>query len=189
MYAAFMDIQVLARSVYVPAPSPASIGQRTETRALLEGNRLLHGQSQAAEVFLAGNGDAAQLRGDRCEHLNVKQHEALPAQVLDQVEQCNLGGIADAVEHGFAREQAAYRDPVNAPDEAAALPALQTVGVAKFVQLRVGCDKLGADPSAPAPQRASRAPPHHPSKCVIHSDAGHPLPDDLRQAVRHMEAV
>src|ERR1039458_6354309 len=31
MYAAFMDIQVLACSVYVPAPSPASIGQRFET--------------------------------------------------------------------------------------------------------------------------------------------------------------
>src|ERR1035438_5104758 len=57
------------------------------------------------------------------------------------------------------------------------------------MQLRIGPDKLGADPRAPATRCASGAPPHHPSKCAVHRNAEYPLSDDLCQAVRHMEAV
>jgi len=116
----------------------------------LKRNWLLHRLSQAAQVFGPGNGDTAQLLGNRREHLDVEQHEALLAQVVDQVEQSDLRGVADLVEHGFPRKETAHRHPVNSADELAALPALQAVGVALLVQLRVGLDKLGADPRAPA---------------------------------------
>src|ERR1039458_4623525 len=57
------------------------------------------------------------------------------------------------------------------------------------MQLRVGGDKLGADLRAPATRRASRPPLHHPSKCGALTSAEHLLPDDLCEAVRHVEAV
>ena len=49
----------------------------------LERDCLFDGLGEAGKVFLARDGDAAELRGNRREHLEIKQHEALPAQMLD----------------------------------------------------------------------------------------------------------
>ena len=78
-----------------------------------------------------------------------------------QVDQGHLGGVGGQVEHGLAGEHPADRDPVEAPDQLAAVPHLQAVGVAEVVQALVGGPHRRRDPgpalaAGPAGGRRSR---------------------------------
>lgn len=80
-----------------------------------DGNGL--GHAEALEEVAAGNEGGAHLERDAGGHLNIEQGEAAGFEVLDEMVKGGFGGVADAVEHGFAGEVAAEGDAVNAADE------------------------------------------------------------------------
>ena len=67
-------------------------------------------------------------RGGGGHHLDVKQCEPMSSQVLHQAMERHLGGVVNAMEHGFADEQAADGDPVDAAHQFSVLPAFHAVG-------------------------------------------------------------
>ena len=91
--------------------------------------------------------EAGQVGGD---HLDVDQAAAGLGQAGGQVDQGDLGGVGGQVEHGLAGEHPADRDPVQAPDQLAARPHLQAVGVAEVVQALVGGPHRRRDPGPAA---------------------------------------
>lgn len=96
--------------------------------------------------MVAGDEGAAHLARDGGEHLDVEKGEVAFAEVLDEVEEGDFGGVGNAVEHGFAGEEPADGDAVDAAGQLAALPAFEAVGVAGFVEASIGFDKFAGDP-------------------------------------------
>src|SRR5205814_10664993 len=80
--------------------------------------------------------------------LAVEPRRAALAEMLDQEEQRELRGVGGAVEHRLAGEEAARVDAVEAADELLAVPDLDAVDVAGFVEARVGRDDALVDPGA-----------------------------------------
>src|SRR6266496_4206834 len=97
--------------------------------------------------------------------------------------------IADAMEHGFAREETADRDTVNAAGEFAGLPAFDAVGMSFFVQSGVGLDEPGADPGAFAAWSGRSATFNDPPEGAIPRDFENALAQDSRQTFRNMKSV
>jgi len=120
-----------------------------------------HRGGEALQVFAARDFDGAQRFGGGCHHLDVKQRKAALAQMPDQMMQRHLGGVVDAVEHGFAREQSADGHAVNSAHQFALEPALDAVGVSLAMQARVRLDEFLRDPSAAASRRGCGATFHH----------------------------
>src|SRR5438477_162529 len=80
-------------------PSPTTIS--------LKGARFLNRFGQPLKIFFARNGDPAQARGNRSQHLDIEERKSTLAQVLVQIVQNDFGSVADPVKHGFASEEPA----------------------------------------------------------------------------------
>jgi hypothetical protein len=92
------------------------------------------------------------------------------AQVFDEVVKSDFGGVAGAVEHGFASEKPANRDAINAADEFVILPAFEAVSVALLVKLSVGFKELARDPGGTAAGPGCGAALHDIRKSAIDRD-------------------
>ena len=93
------------------------------------------------------------------------------------------------MEHGFAREETADRDAIDAAHELAAPPAFDAVGVSFFMQSRVGFDEPGADPGALAARSGRGATINHLSEGAIHRDLEDAFAQDSRQTSRDVKSV
>ena len=139
--------------------------------------------------MLAGDVDAAELRGDGGEHLDIEEEEALAAEVLVEVVEGDFGGVADAVEHGFAREKSADGDAVDAADEPAVLPAFEAVCVALGVHLGVAVEEFLSDPGGAAARGGFSAAFHDFAKRAVAGDLENIFANGLDEAAGEMELV
>src|SRR5436305_1823969 len=101
---------------------------------------------QPSQIIVAWNLDGAEAGGGFRDDLRIEQHESAYSEILNEVGQGDLGGVADAVKHRFAGEESANRDAIDASDQFAALPGLDAVGMTEFVQPRVRGNHVGGDP-------------------------------------------
>lgn len=148
-----------------------------------------HRGGHTLQVFAARDFDGAQRFGGRRHHLDVKQGKAAPAQMPDQVMERNFGSTADAVEHGFAREQAADGHAVNPAHQFALEPALDAVGVSLPVQPRVRFDEFFRDPDS-APSRCGRCTAfHHCVERLVNGNLKPALANDPGQALGNVKSV
>ena len=113
--------------------------------ARLEPSVDVEGVAQQVLVVGAAHLDGAQGLEVGGEELDVEQSEATVAQVVDQVNERHLAGVAFAAEHALAEEGAAQRDTVEAADQAALRPALDRVDVAALEERRIERDDLVVD--------------------------------------------
>src|SRR5207247_8285994 len=91
--------------------------------------------------------------------------------------------VADAVEHGFAREESADAHAVDAADQLDIFPALDAVGVTLFMQARVSRDELRRDPSAlKTPTGAAF---HNSWESAVNRHFKSVFPEQLRQTPRN----
>ncbi len=142
-----------------------------------------------AEVVFAGDPGAAESLRDGREHLDIEQLKIAGAEVLHERAQGHFGGVAGAVEHGFASEESAHGDAINATGEFVVEPAFEAVRVALFVQAGVGLDEFGSDPCATPAGPRQRAPFHHLAEGLVGGDAKFTAMNDARQASRDVQAV
>jgi hypothetical protein len=113
------------------------------------------------------------------------KNEAAHAQIFEQVGQGDLGGIAGAMEHRFAREEPSHGDAVNPAHELVVEPGLDAVGVAEPMQARVGVEHVGGDPGVLALAAAA----HYIVECLVDGEAELAGPDGAGQAARDVEAI
>ena len=149
----------------------------------------MEGESEALEVFGAGDLDCAEAGRDGGEHLNVEEEEITLAQVLDKVVESDFGSVAGAVEHGFAREEAADSNAINAADELIILPAFEAVSVALFVQLNVGFEKLASDPGGAATRTGRSTAFHDFAESTIDSDLEYAFANNFGEAMGDVEVI
>ena len=145
--------------------------------------------SKAIEIIGARNLDGAEARGDGGEHLDVEEREIALAQVFDKVVQGDFGGVADAVEHGFAGEKAADSNAVDAADKFVILPAFEAVGVALLVKLGIGFKEFAGNPGGAATGSGRGAAFHDLGKSAIDRDLENAFADDFGEAVGDVELV
>jgi hypothetical protein len=80
--------------------------------------------------------------------LDIKQDESVKFQMLEEMVQRHFGGVAVAMEHGFARKKPSDSYSIDAAGEFLILPALQTMRVAFFVKGGIRLKKLFGDPGS-----------------------------------------
>src|SRR5438105_4237249 len=78
--------------------------------------------------------------------LRVEQNKLLRAQVLNQRDERDLGGICDSMKHGFAKKCPANRDTVESSGELVFAPCFHRVRVAEPIQMDVAIDDFLVDP-------------------------------------------
>ena len=139
------------------------------------------------QVLVARDFDGAQRFGGRRHHLDVKQGEAAPAQMPDQVMERNLGSVVDAVEHGFAGEQAADDHAVDSAHQFALEPALDAVGVSLPVQTGVRLNEFLRDPGSAASRCGCGTAFHHCLKRLVNGDLKSALANDPGQTLGNVE--
>src|SRR5437868_7004293 len=81
------------------------------------------------------------------ELLNIKQHIALPLEVLYQMKYGHFRSVSHLVKHRLRCKQAAQRYPVGPPGQLFVLPYFDAVGMPELVQTFVGRTEWGRDPS------------------------------------------
>ncbi len=89
--------------------------------------------------------------------LAVKQIDIIEQHLPGKAEHGKFRGVVLAAEHRFAEENATDAQPVKSPDEPIKIPDFHRVSPAACVQLFVGGDHFGEEPSllpGPAPTRA-----------------------------------
>ena len=79
--------------------------------------------------------------------MDVEEGEAGLFQGLVKVAKGDFGGVALAMEHGFASEESADGDAVKSADELGCVPSFDGVGVSELVQVFVGEDEFLGDPA------------------------------------------
>src|SRR5262249_50250452 len=104
--------------------------------------------AQLQQEALARNVDRAERLQVVRRDLAVDQRELPGGELTRQEAQGELGSVAGATEHGFAKEGAAERHAVKAADQRAFAPDLRGMREAARVQLAVGLLHLGAEPGA-----------------------------------------
>ncbi len=154
-----------------------------------EGAGLLGGVGKAAEVVFAGNSGSAELSGDGGQHLDIEQFEAPLSEVLHEVKEGHFGGIADAMEHGFACEEASDGNAIDAADELFLLPAFDAVSVTAFMQLSVTGEELGGDPCSAASRGGRGAALHDVGKGLVPCDGKGFLAKHTGEASGNMKLV
>ena len=110
----------------------------------------MESEIKALKVFGARDLNCAETEGDGGEHLDVEEHEIALAEVFDEMVEGDFGGVADAVKHGFAGEEAANRDTVDAADKLVIQPAFEAVRVALLVKLGIGFEEFARNPGVAA---------------------------------------
>ena len=108
----------------------------------------------------------------------------------DELSQGYFGGLGLVMEHGFSEEGSSKGDSVKASDELAIAETLEGVGVAFLVQLDVGLDHVGGDPTAWlifARYAGARA--HHLGKGGVDADLKGFFPDRCLQASRKAKFI
>ncbi len=84
--------------------------------------------------IVARHGDRAEACEMLGQELRVEQPEASRPQPRDEMHERHLGGVAGAVKHALAEEDAAKAHAVEAAHERAALVRLDRMGVARAVK-------------------------------------------------------
>ena len=100
------------------------------------------------EEFVAGNLAGAEVGEVFRRNLAIDEMKAVGFGEGDETGQGYLGGLGLVMEHGFSEEGSSKGDSVKASDEVAIAETLERVGVAFLVQLDIGLDHVGGDPTA-----------------------------------------
>lgn len=120
------------------------------------------------------------------DELGVQQRIALLPQPRHQINQRDLAGIGCGRKHAFAEKSPADGNAVDAADQFIALPRLDAVREARFMQLRIEVDDSIVDPCIGARIGATR---HDSAKRAVKRDAIGCLTYRALQAFWHMQAV
>lgn len=80
--------------------------------------------------------------------LDIEPGGAAAAEMINQVEDAEFGGVVYPVEHAFAREDTGCAHAIESSHEIVVQPCLDAVRVTQPVQLDVGSDHGRSDPSA-----------------------------------------
>src|SRR5436190_2507847 len=121
--------------------------------------------------------------------LRVEQPKSAGLEARHEVHQCDLGGIARAVEHALAEERAAERNAVEPADELLALVDLETMAMAPFVELAIEHADAPVDPSARAPEARLRAALEHRVEIAVDGDGETVGAHGAGKPCRHVEAL
>jgi hypothetical protein len=149
----------------------------------------MDGGGELGEVIGPGDLHGAELAGGFGEHLGIEEGEPAFLEVGEEGDEGDLGGIGDAMEHGFAGEEAADGDAVDATDEAVILPAFEAVGPAGLMELDVGPDEGAGDPGGVVLARGFGAGTDHPIEGMVEGDAEGGSAEGASQAAGDMDLI
>ena len=121
--------------------------------------------------------------------MDVEEGKPALAQPLREVEEGDLGGIADAMEHGFAREESPDMNAIDAAHEFLTEPAFDAVGMASPMQFAISGNEFRADPTAGAFWSRGGAGLHHLLEGEVHRYAKDFFAEGFTQASGNVETV
>ncbi len=84
----------------------------------------------------------------RRELLAIDEAKVPGLQLLDEPHECHFGCIIDSCKHRLSKERASDRRPIQSADQATVLPCFDRMGVAEFVQARIGVQHVTCDPGS-----------------------------------------
>ena len=123
------------------------------------------------------------------ELLAIDEAEVPGLELLDEPHEGHFGCIIDSGKHRLGKEGASYRHAVQAADQAIVLPCLDRMGIAEFMQARIGVQHFTCNPGSSL--GILRARPcalfHDISKAGIERDGEHIRAKASLEAARDME--
>ncbi len=144
------------------------------------------GVFEAAQVVFARDFDGAEAQQVGGAPLRVEEGEAALAEAVDEGDEGDLGGVADAVEHGLAEKGAADGDAIEAAGEVTFVPGFDGVGGAALVEAAVEGGDAGGNPGAFA---AVGATGDDVVEGVVNADFELVLADGLAEGAGDVEAI
>lgn len=156
---------------------------------LQPGAVFIDGLCKSFEIFGPRDFNCAEVRRDWREHLDVEEGEIALTQVFNQMIERDFRGIADAVEHRFPREKTANCYAINSADELSFQPAFKAMGVALFVQLSVGLEKLAGDPRRATPRAWGSARLYNLAEGAINRNLENAFTNDFGQALGNVKLI
>src|SRR5258708_40187064 len=93
-----------------------------------------YGSLHALQVHFARDADGSKLLRMGVRYLDVKQHEALTPETLDQMKERNLGAVADSVEDRFPGKEPANLHTIDPSGQMIFQPALDAMSGTGFMK-------------------------------------------------------
>lgn len=140
-------------------------------------------------IFLAWYLERAEPFKMRCGELRVEKYEALSGQVLYQIGEADLRGVALAREHAFPEKCAPQCHAIEATGQFALIPGFDGVTTTDLEQLRIGPPDRLVDPCACAFAGSAGASLDDARKIAVEPDFKNTLTDGFLEASRNVEAV
>lgn len=159
-------------------PLPPSVGKRERLGEMLD-------EVSPGDLY------SAEPRDMRRRLLTVDKSEVPGLKLLDEPHEGHFGCIIDSGKHRLGKEGASNRHAIQSADEATILPCLDGMGIAEFVQARVGVQHFICDPGSSFGILLARPCTlfHHVPEADIKRDGVHILAKPSPEAAGDMELI
>src|SRR5947209_18269795 len=125
----------------------------------------------------------------RRDELRIEKPELAPAQARDEMDECDLRGVATRVEHALAEERRAEAHAVQAADEPAFEPGFHCVDVSAVEQRAIQPPDRPVDPGLAALRARCRATLDHRIEIAVDPDLVTIAANHLGETLRDDEAI